>query len=309
MSGPIAVFGAGGQLGRELMAMCAGRGVEAAGFFRADADIADLAAVAAALSHVRPRLVVNAAAFTAVDKAESQVEAAEAGNVTGAENIARAAAGLGLPIVHFSTDYVFDGNKAGAYVESDPIAPIGVYARTKAEGEARVRAANPHHVIVRTAWVYGLHGANFLKTMLRLAGERDELRVVADQHGCPTATADLAEAVLAIDHKLQAGAKPWGTYHFASGEVTSWHGFASAIVAAQAPFTGKNPKVTAITTGDYPTPARRPPNSALGSEKFTRAFGYAARPWRERTAQVVGAVLSGSQAAGLTGSGPGEPHA
>ena len=276
----IAVFGANGQLGRELMAMCAARGIPATGFFRTDADIADFAQVKAALLRVKPRLVVNTAAFTAVDKAESEVEAAEAGNIAGPENLARAAAELGLPIVHFSTDYVFDGNKAGAYVESDAIAPIGVYARTKAEGEARVRAANAHHIIVRTAWVYGQYGANFLKTMLRLAGERNELRVVADQRGCPTATADLAEAVLAVDRSLQAGAKPWGTYHFASSEVTNWHGFASAIVAAQAPLTGKHPKVTAITTADYPTPAPRPAYSVLDNCKLRDTFGIALPDWR-----------------------------
>ena len=235
---PLLIFGASGQVGRELVALAAARGLPAAGITRADADIADADAVAALIARHRPRLVVNAAAYTAVDKAESEPDAAARGNVEGPRVLAEAAAAASVPILHLSTDYVFDGSKPGAYTEDDPIAPLGVYGRTKAEGEAAVRGANPRHVILRTAWVYGVHGNNFLKTMMRLAAERDRLRVVADQHGCPTATADIAEAILAVDAALARDASLAGTFHFAGTGSTSWHGFAEAIVAAQAAHTG-----------------------------------------------------------------------
>ena len=156
-----------------------------------------------------------------------------------------------MPLVHLSTDYVFDGKKSGAYVENDPIAPLSVYGRTKAEGEAAVREAQPHHVILRTSWVYGVHGKNFLKTVLRLASERDEFTMVADQFGCPTATADIAEAIVLLAPRLVADANVSGTYHFAGTGRTSWHGFATEIVARQRPFTGRNPRVVPIATGGF----------------------------------------------------------
>ncbi|MCX8252515.1 dTDP-4-dehydrorhamnose reductase subunit, NAD(P)-binding, of dTDP-L-rhamnose synthase [Beijerinckiaceae bacterium RH AL1] len=288
MSGPLLVFGAAGQVGRELMALAAARDAGAIGLTRQEVDICDAAAVEAAVARKKPRLVVNCAAYTAVDKAESEPDAALAANGDAAGVIARAAARHGVPMLHLSTDYVFDGTKAGPYTEDDPIAPLGVYGRTKAAGEAAVREANPRHIILRTAWVYGIHGSNFLKTMLRLAGERDRLRVVADQRGTPTATADIAKAILAVDASIARGDAASGTFHFAGTGETTWHGFAEAIVAAQAEATGKRPPVEAITTADYPTPARRPANSALNSTRFAQAFGYRARPWQDRTIEAIG---------------------
>ena len=210
---PILVFGAAGQVGRELVGLAASRGIPLEGATRVDADVSDADAVAALIARHRPRLVVNAAAYTAVDKAESDPDAAARGNADGPRVLAEATAAAGLPLLHLSTDYVFDGSKPGAYTEDDPIAPLGVYGRTKAEGEAEVRA-NPRHVILRTAWVYGVYGNNFLKTMMRLAGERDRLRVVADQQGSPTATADIAAAILAIDAALARDPHLAGTFHF-----------------------------------------------------------------------------------------------
>ena len=283
------VVGAGGQLGREILGLAPLRGHAATGLVRADLDITDATAVARAVARHAPQLVVNAAAYTAVDKAESEPEVAAAGNVTGPAVLAAAAARAGVPLLHVSTDYVFDGSKVGPYVEDDPIAPLGVYGRTKADGEARVRALAPRHVIVRTAWVYGAYGNNFLKTMLRLARERDSLRVVGDQWGCPTATADIADAVFAV---AERGAEAvWGTYHFAGTGRTSWHGFADEIVALQAPFTGRKPPVAAIATADYPTPARRPANSDLASISFAATFGLRAAPWQERARGTVEALL------------------
>jgi len=291
----ILVFGGNGQLGQELAAQArasAARSVPLVALSRSDADIADADAVRRALAAHKPLLVVNAAAYTKVDLAETEVEAARQGNEIGPKLLAQACAEPGVPLIHISTDYVFDGTKTGPYLETDPIAPTGSYGCSKAAGEAAVRAANPRHVIIRTAWVYGAFGNNFLKTMLRLAATRDELRVVADQHGCPTSTADLAVAILSVAPRLIAGEDVWGTYHFAGAGVTTWHGFASRIVAAQAPLTGRSPPVTAITTADYPTPARRPANSALDCAKFARAFGIRARPWEDETDRITRALVS-----------------
>lgn len=288
----ILLFGAGGQLGREITALAAAKGIALTGLGHADLDIADPVAVARALEASRPDALINAAAYTAVDKAETEPELAARINAFAPGLVAERCARYRTPLVHISTDYVFDGTKAGAYVEADPVAPLGVYGRTKAAGEAAVRAAAERHVIVRTSWVYGAYGNNFLKTMLRLAGERDQLRVVADQRGCPTATRDLAEAVLAAALAAAGGDARWGTYHFAGTGATTWHGFASAIVAAAAEHTGRRPKVDAITTADYPTPARRPRNSELASDLFERTFGVRAAPWQERTREVVAALLA-----------------
>ncbi|MFG1298763.1 dTDP-4-dehydrorhamnose reductase [Xanthobacter sp. V3C-3] len=288
----ILLLGAGGQLGREVTALAADKGIALTGLGHADLDIADPVAVARALEAARPDAVINAAAYTAVDKAEAEPELAARINAFAPGLVAERCARYRTPMVHVSTDYVFDGTKAGAYVEADPVAPLGVYGRTKAAGEAAVRAATERHVIVRTSWVYGAYGNNFLKTMLRLAGERDQLRVVADQRGCPTATRDLAEAVIAAALAAAGGEARWGTFHFAGTGATTWHGFASAIVAAAAEHTGRRPQVDAITTADYPTPARRPRNSELASDLFERTFGVRAAPWQERTREVVATLLA-----------------
>jgi dTDP-4-dehydrorhamnose reductase len=292
MTKPILVFGASGQLGREMLKLAEVRGIEAVGLSRVEADITDAATITRAVAAVRPRLILNAAAYTAVDKAETDLAAAEAINSEGAGIVARAAAAAGVPVIHISTDYVFDGTKTKPYVETDPIAPVGCYGKTKAEGEAKVRAMAQRHVILRTAWVFGRFGNNFLKTMLRLARTCDRLRVVADQHGCPTSTVDIAEAVLTIDRTIAAsGGSIWGTYHFAGCGATSWHGFAERIVAAQADATGCNPPVEAITTADYPTRARRPANSVLDSSLFATTFGYRAQAWQTRTVETVASLL------------------
>lgn len=288
----VLMFGANGQVARETLALAAERGTDLVALDRAQADITDAAALARAFEAAKPDIVFNAAAYTAVDKAEREPEAAEQGNAIGPGLIAAQCAAAGIPVVHISTDYVFDGTKTGAYVESDPLAPLGVYGRTKAAGEAAVRAANPRHVILRTSWVYGIHGANFLKTMLRLAGERDRLTVVADQHGCPTATRDIALALFAVADAVAAGTAHYGTYHFAGTGATTWHGFASEIVARAARHTGRSPEVAAITTADYPTPARRPANSELSSSLFEQTFRYRAAPWQARTGEVVDALLA-----------------
>ncbi|HJQ57117.1 MAG TPA: dTDP-4-dehydrorhamnose reductase [Vineibacter sp.] len=286
------VFGAGGQLGREIADTVRRQGVVATLLSHAEADIADRAAVAAAMARAAPSVVVNAAAYTKVDQAEIEPSQAEQGNREGPAALADACARAGVPLIHISTDYVFDGSKPAPYVEADPVAPLGVYGVSKEAGEREVRARLDRHVILRTAWVYGVYGHNFLKTMLNLARQKDSWGVVADQRGNPTATADLAEAVLAAAAQAAAGTASWGTYHFAGNGAATWHDFASEIVDAQSRFTGRRPTVNAITTADYPTRARRPANSCLDSSRFAATFGVTARPWRERTREVVGALLS-----------------
>jgi dTDP-4-dehydrorhamnose reductase len=287
----ILVFGRG-QVGTALAGAAAAAGTPLTVLSHAEADIADAAAVAAAIERRRPALLVNAAAYTAVDKAEGEPEAAARANAEGPRVLAEAAARARLPLVHVSTDYVFDGTKQGAYVEDDPTAPLGVYGATKLAGEEAVRAALPEHVILRTAWVYAATGRNFLKTMLKLAAERSELRVVADQRGSPTSADDVAAAILRVAEAAGKGRAPWGTYHFAGSGETTWHGFASRIAAEQAGVTGRRPKVVPIATAEYPTPAKRPANSVLDSSRFAATFAFRARPWEEETRRIVMALLS-----------------
>jgi len=277
----ILVFGGNGQLGQELMRAAASRAISMRTLSRADADVTDSAAVKAALSQCKPDLVVNAAAYTKVDLAETNVEDARRDNEVGPAILAGACAVAGVPVVHVSTDYVFDGTTAGAYLESDPICPINVYGRTKAAGEDAVRHMLKRHVIVRTAWLYSEFGHNFLKTILRLAATRDELRIVADQHGSPTSAREVAEAILLIAPVLLRDEDIWGTYHLTAAGVTTWYGFASRIVAVQAPITGRNPPLAPVQTAEYPTAAKRPANSRLDCRLFAQIFGFTPRHWTE----------------------------
>jgi dTDP-4-dehydrorhamnose reductase len=288
----ILVFGAGGQLGSELVARPYSKDISFQFVRRADAYIDDPAAVRRAMQLARPSLVLNAAAYTDVDQAEIEREAAFRGNAEGPKVLAAACAEKGIPFIHISTDYVFDGRKPSAYVESDATAPINVYGESKLAGEIAVRQACDRHVILRTSWLFGAYRRNFLKSMLKLAAERDEVRVVADQHGCPTATADLADAIVAIAPRLAAGERLFDTYHVASPHPATWYDFAREIIAAAAPYTGRSPKVVPIRTQDYPTRAARPGNSQLDSSKFLSTFGFRAADWRERVRDAV-AVLKG----------------
>jgi dTDP-4-dehydrorhamnose reductase len=295
MKRPLLIVGAHGQLGRELVAQASQKNIAAIAVGRDDLDITQAEAARKSVRDMAPRAIINAAAYTAVDKAETEAEAAHAINALGPEYLAGVAAELDIPFLHVSTDYVFDGTKRGAYIEDDPVAPLGVYGRTKEEGERRVRAAHVKHIILRTSWVYGAYGSNFLKTMLRLSKQRDELRVVADQRGCPTATIDIAHALFAAEAALNGNAQ-WGTYHFAGTGATTWHGFAREIVGAAAHAGGRLVPVIAIETKDYPTAAKRPANSELDSSRFVAAFGYKSPPWQERTRQIVEALDATTEA-------------
>lgn len=295
---PLLVFGAAGQVGRELLALAASRDLAAVGLTRHEVDITRPEEVEAAIQRLAPSIVVNAAAYTAVDKAETHAAEAMAINGGGAAHLARAAHRQGVPLIHISTDYVFDGRKPSPYVEGDPIAPLSVYGRSKAAGEEAVAAEIETHVILRTAWVYGFYGTNFLKTMLRLGRERDHLRIVDDQRGCPTATRDIAEAILAIaDNQMSPGAAR-GIFHFAGPDDMSWYAFADMIFAAQDARTHRRPTLEAIGTADYPTAATRPMNSVLDSRLFQQTFGYQPASCRQRVGEVVNALIEAERSNG-----------
>jgi len=267
----VLVLGRSGQVARHLQELLP----EAQYWGRAELDLAKPTGVSAAIERFRPSVIVNAAAYTAVDKAETEAELARSINAEAPAMVARAAAALDIPLVHISTDYVFDGTKVGEYVVDDACNPINVYGKTKLEGEQAVRALAPKSWILRTSWVFSEHGANFVKTIVRLAGERDELRVVADQFGRPTYAGDLAALIVRVIRVSESGERlPYGTYHAVGGSVTTWHAFAQMIVksAIGQGRVGRKPSVMAITTAEYPTAARRPQNSALAPSSELKPF-------------------------------------
>jgi dTDP-4-dehydrorhamnose reductase len=287
----ILVTGGQGQVGIELAAVKWPDDVRIHTPTRAELDLTDADSVRAYFAGKSFAAIVNPAAYTAVDKAESEIGAAFAVNALGPALLAEA--GKGTPVVHISTDYVFDGSKDGVYVESDPVSPLGVYGASKEAGEQAIRSAVPRHVILRTAWVVSPHRGNFVKTMLRLGAERPVLRVVDDQRGCPTAAADVAEAVSRIVLRLIVdSAAPLGTYHFVNGGDTTWCGLARYVFEAAAQFGVSRPAVEAIGTADYPTPARRPANSRLSTEKLATDYGIRPRPWAAAMDDVVGKLLA-----------------
>lgn len=277
----ILIAGREGQLARALLARLAGHAVTA--LEPPELDLTSRDSIAAAMAQARPEIVINAAAYTAVDRAEDDAALARAVNATGAGWLAEAAAASGAPFVHVSTDYVFAGDKGAPYVETDPVAPLGVYGATKEEGERLVLAANPRSAVIRTAWVCSPDGANFVKTMLRLAGERDEIRVVADQHGAPTFAADLADAIARMMPRLMTarpGDEAFGIFHLSGAPHTTWHGFTQEILAQAAKRGHRVPKLTPIATSDYPTRAKRPADGRLDCTKIGRIHGIAAADWR-----------------------------
>lgn len=289
------VTGAQGQVGKELLRRAAASGFMATGLGREELDISDQAAVTATFARLRPDAAINAAAYTAVDRAENDAGAAYAANADGAAHMAVACAEAGIPLLHLSTDYVFDGNGTRPYREDDPLAPQSVYGASKAAGEASIRAAGGRHIILRTSWVFSPHGTNFVKTMLRLAAERDELAVVEDQQGCPTSAGDIAETLLALAARAlnsPGDAFPWGTYHFCNKGATSWHGFACAIMGEAAKRGARRAAVRAITTSDYPTATKRPAYSVLDCRKIDEAFGIRPRPWEDALDEVTGELTA-----------------
>lgn len=275
------VTGAGGQLGRELALRLAPD--EAVCLPRAALDLTDAPAVQATLARLRPRVVINAAAYTAVDRAETEPELAFAVNRDAPAALARACAEIGAALLHVSTDYVFNGASRRSWREDDATGPINIYGASKLAGEQAIQRALLRHLIVRTAWLFGAHGPNFVRSALRLARERGSLRVVADQTGSPTWAGHLAEALITLARRIAAGeALPFGIYHYAGAPATSWHGFAEAVVhaaVAQGLLAAPVP-VAPITTAEFPTPARRPAWSVLDGARMAATFGLAPPDWR-----------------------------
>jgi dTDP-4-dehydrorhamnose reductase len=290
----ILVTGANGQVGSELSRRGAKKGFDILALDRATLDITDQSAVNREVSGSGASVVVNAAAYTAVDQAESDPELAFAANRDGPAKLASTCADTGIPLIHISTDFVFDGEKKGPYHETDQVSPPNVYGKSKAAGEIAVRERLQEHIILRTAWVYGVHGNNFAKTMLRLGRENETVRVVADQYGCPTYAADLADATLnLVAQFFQGKGIVWGTYHYCGKGVTSWYGFAEAILnLARNYIQLKVKRIESITTAEYPTPAKRPANSALDCSLFESRFGLAPIPWNESLTRMIHKVLS-----------------
>jgi len=294
----VLVFGGNGQVGQELLRALAplGRVVATTRSGQLpDGSACDMAdfnqpeTLAALLDRLQPSVVVNAAAYTAVDKAEQDVDAAFRANAQAPGVIARWCAQAGVPLVHYSTDYVFDGQGSAPYREDEPTAPLGVYGTSKRDGEDAVRAAGGRHLIFRTAWVYASHGANFLRTMLRVGAERDQLRVVADQIGTPTPAALIADVTA---QALQHPGSLSGTWHLTASGQTSWHGFAEAIFAealAQG-VLAKIPVVEAIASSEYPTPAKRPAWSVLDNRRLQQDFGIALPAWQHGLTRVMAEI-------------------
>lgn len=284
------VTGAHGQVGRELAARA---GPRAVALSRSELDLTHQDAVLDALRRLRPQAVINAAAYTAVDKAETETEAAFAANRDGPQNLALACRELGVPLLHLSTDYVFDGRKTAAYNELDTPNPQGVYARSKWAGEQRVREILAQHLILRVSWVFSAHGQNFLRTILRLAETRPALRIVADQHGGPTPAASIADALLQLANRIERGQPiSWGTYHYAGAPTTTWHGFANAIIehATQQGLITTPPSVQPITTAEYPLPAPRPQNSVFDCTQAIEKLGLSLPDWRQGLNDALNAI-------------------
>jgi dTDP-4-dehydrorhamnose reductase len=289
------VIGGQGQVARSLREAAAHeRDIVFGCAERPDADLLRPASITQALTKFRPDIVINPAAYTAVDKAESEPEQAFALNRDGAGVVAAAAASQGAPVIHLSTDYVFDGSKDGPYVESDAVNPQCVYGKSKCEGEVAVAAANPQHIVLRTSWVYAPFGTNFVRTMLRLTGERDSLRVVDDQIGCPTYAPDIAAAAIAIAKKVLA--EGWrtefaGVTHLAGPDALSWYDFASDIVRGAALHGGHSVPISPISTSDYPTPAARPANSRLSTARLASVFDIYLPPLQRSLADCLDRLL------------------
>jgi dTDP-4-dehydrorhamnose reductase len=279
----ILITGADGQLGRELIKQGQLKGFSVQAPSEDDMDITDLEKIDHCMAFHQPEVIINAAAYTQVDKAESEAALAFAVNTTGSANLARMCAKNKIPLVHISTDYVFDGQKGRSYLETDAISPVGIYGRSKAEGEIEIRSHLKEHIILRTSWLYGIHGHNFAKTMLKLATTKPKIRVVADQYGSPTNAADLAQTILIISDRMQFNNDvDWGTYHYCGQGVISWYNFAEKIVGLARLYADvKTTRIEPITTADYPTRALRPIYSALDCSRIQKHFGINPKPWQK----------------------------
>ena len=288
------LLGGTGQVGEEFRALALPANVEVVAPSRRELNLEDPGAIASVISAERWSVVINAAAYTEVDRAEREQAVAVAVNAEAPSRLAAETGRCGIPLVHISTDYVFDGRKGTPYVEDDEVGPLNAYGRSKLMGERGVRATNPRHVILRTSWLYSPFRKNFLRTIMRLAVERERLSIVADQRGCPTAAQDVARACLEIATRcsLQPERVRYGTYHFAGAGEASWFEFANAIVEAAADRLGQSPQVLPILATEYPTAAIRPADTRLDCAAVVREFGTEPRPWRPALAETIERLLN-----------------
>jgi len=296
MTRAILVTGAGGQLGTELQRLAWPEAFEIVAIDQDELDLTDPAAIAAKVAERPWAAIINGAAYTAVDKAESDSVTAWQVNALAPAAFGQACAQVGIPLVQVSTDYVFPGDKQGAWEVEDRVAPLGVYGASKLGGELAVRTSGARHVIVRTAWVVSAHGNNFVKTMLRVGAERYALRVVADQQGSPTGAADLAAALQTIALRLATDdTAPTGTFHFSNAGPTNWAAFATEIFRQSALRGGPSATVEPIATAEYPTPARRPANSLLSHDAIIAAYGITPRPWAEALSDILDDLIGAAK--------------
>lgn len=289
----VLVTGCNGQVGHSLVDQLQNN-VELLAVDREELDITNRNAVFTVVSEFKPDFIINAAAHTAVDKAEEEVELSYAVNCDGPRNIAEAANNIGGTVLHISTDYVFPGNKQGVYSEEDETGPLSVYGESKLAGELAIKEKNERNIILRTAWVFGEHGNNFVKTMLRLGKDREALCIVGDQYGGPTYAGDIAQALITMMNKLSADddSSLYGVYHFSGAPHVSWYEFAQEIFQqAEANYLLKAPSLSSITTDMYPTPAVRPENSKLSSEKIERMFGIKPSDWKAALENIEGYMV------------------
>lgn len=285
----ILLLGSTGQVGREVRLAASREGINLIGRSRQEVDFRDYSAIRAEVDGSRPDILINAAAFTQVDRAEAEAETAFQVNAGAVETLAEVCSARSIPLIHISTDYVFDGEKQSPYVETDTTNPLNVYGRSKLAGEEAIRRVGGPHVIVRTSWVYSSHGNNFVKTILRLSSSRPELRIVCDQVGGPTAAADIANALLLVADKLSSSftAAELGTFHFQGAGSASWFEFAKAITKEASFQRTSAALIHPIPSTAYPTPAARPKNSRLECDKIFKAYGIRQRPWQESLTEVM----------------------
>ncbi len=286
----ILITGAKGQVGKELVSIANQRGFDVIAAGQTELDITQLKNIESYVEVHQPDLVINAAAYTAVNKAEEEQDITYAINRDGTANLAAVSKEKNIPLLHISTDYVFDGTKSEAYSENDAVSPLGIYGISKWQGEETIRQTLPEHIILRVAWVFGAQGNNFVKTMLRLAKDRDELSVVADQFGRPSPAKDIAKTLIILAEQYQKEKTlEWGTYHYCGDEKVSWCGFAKEILkqAKEQGLIEKDIKVNAITTAEYQDPTKRPANSMLDCEKIKNTFGIEMPSWKESLNQVL----------------------
>ena len=287
------IIGSKGQLGSELVRECKKNDFSYLALDLPEFNITDPSLVEKTFADFKPSIVINASAYTNVDKAETEAEIAFSVNSDGPANLAVSCNKNRIPIIHISTDYVFDGSKGQPYAESDPVSPLGVYGKSKEDGESKLRSILKQHIILRTSWLYGAYGNNFVKTMLRLGNEKEIIKVVADQYGCPTCAADLSEAVMDISKQITQNLKfSWGTYHYCGIGTTTWHIFAKEIFEIASKYQNfKVSGVEAITTAQYPTTAKRPAFSALDCGMIKKIFGINTKPWQESLKKIIKRIL------------------